>query len=103
MRTGILSILTAASDVIAVHGIGSFFRSQTANDVDLVLVLRNGTADPGAAHVELHDMFRKLGNQMGVTFDLTVLLESELAQRLLVEQNSLVELMRYPKDGDKGR
>ncbi|WP_437974763.1 hypothetical protein WMF11_41760 [Sorangium sp. So ce295] len=81
-------------DVVNVFGFGSFFRADRSEDVDLLLVLDNQVADPGARYASLAVIFRTLGDKIGVTIDLTVLLESEFEQKLLNEHDSLVDLLQ---------
>jgi hypothetical protein len=85
-----------------VFGFGSFFRSNQGEDVDLLLVLNNGVTDPGTRHVDLSVVFKMLGDALGVTFDLTILLQSEFEQKLLVEHDSLVDLLS-PCGSDNSR
>ena len=92
MIKGIQSISTEYPELLSVSGFGSFFRSSTASDCDLLLVLSEGGRDLGLLHAELSRRFRWLGQELHVDFDLTVLTEQENAGRPLREHSSLVKL-----------
>lgn len=89
-----MSSVLSAHDVIACFGFGSFFRDGSGSDVDLCIVIADSCAAPGEVLASLEDHLQATGARRGVTFDLTVLLQSEFAQRLLREHDVLVELWR---------
>ena len=76
----------------SVYGFGSFFRSENANDCDLLLVVRDSSSNLGLLHAELCETFSALGTKLSIDFDLTILTEREHKGSPLREHAKLVEL-----------
>ena len=87
----IVSTIPEDSDL---YGIGSFFdaSSSTFSDVDLVLVINDGTDRPAQRARLFREEARRLGELVGIVFDLTVLTQTEFAEKPLREMGKLVLL-----------
>lgn len=80
--------------LINVYGFGSYFRSDLANDCDLLLVVDDNCPDLGVLYIELYNSFTELGSKLSIIFDLTVLTEREHRAAPLNEHDRLVELSK---------
>lgn len=76
------------------YGIGSFFDGrQTFRDVDLVVVTSDSLT-PARSTRAFRRAAVKMGQELNVTFDITVLTETEFASNPLREMGKLVLLAR---------
>jgi predicted nucleotidyltransferase len=88
----IQSILSRVPELKGVYGFGSYFRSQSFRDCDVLLVIADASPNPGRLHSELSSSFTKLGTKLGITFDVTILTETEHSRAPLREHPALVTL-----------
>lgn len=100
MTKEIQSIHIKNPNLISVYGFGSYFRSEIANDCDLLLVVDDNAENLGRLHAELCHTFSELGSKLSIIFDLTVLTEREHKTSPLREHDRLIEisLYRQPKN-----
>jgi hypothetical protein len=82
-------------EIVGAFGFGSFFRSDDAADCDLLLVLDDMSTERGRLHAQLSAVFRKLSQELGIEFDVTILTESEHRNLPLLEHARLVALLPY--------
>lgn len=75
--------------LISVYGFGSFFRSDHANDCDLLLVVNSDATNLGKLHADLSEEFLDLGLKLSIDFDLTILTAHEHKSSPLKEHNRL--------------
>ncbi|HDX8368803.1 TPA: hypothetical protein RQN08_004106 [Aeromonas dhakensis] len=97
IKMGIQSISINNSNLLSVYGFGSFFRSDTPNDCDLLLVVKDTSFGLGQLHAVLCQAFEELGAKLKIKFDLTILTEREHKRRPLREHDQLVELLTVQK------
>lgn len=89
IKREILCISTSLHSVSAVYGFGSFFRGATYDDIDLIVVLSCDWRDILLVSTPLRTAIHKLGERLGVKFDLTVLTLPEFAERPIRDMNEL--------------
>lgn len=94
IKKEILCIHSRHHDLLEAYGFGSFFRSEEANDCDLLLVVSNDCIDLGRLHAELSKAFRLLGSRLSLPFDLTILTEREHQRKPLREHDILIPLSK---------
>ena len=76
------------------YGIGSFFEGQeTFRDVDLVVVTSDSST-PAQSTSAFRQAAVKIGQELSVTFDITVFTEREFAAKPLRDMRNLVLLAR---------
>ena|SRR3990167_1048959 len=85
-------IHTNEAQIVSIYGFGSFFRSNKANDCDLLFVIDNNCPDLGSIHAKLYRVFSELGDKLSITFDLTILTEREHEREPLLEHNALIPI-----------
>lgn len=93
MKKEIQYIHTASPDLVSIYGFGSFFRTENPSDCDLMLVVKDDTQDLGKLHKELSRNFFNLGEELSISFDLTILTEREHARKPLREHNNLISIL----------
>jgi predicted nucleotidyltransferase len=73
---------------------GSYFRGdEYYQDIDLVIVVDCARADLLATGREIRTSFVRLGNKLGITFDLTILTPREFAEKPLRDMGALELLL----------
>ncbi|WP_153115032.1 hypothetical protein [Rhodocyclus tenuis] len=82
------------SEIKAIYGFGSFFRSQHYNDIDILVVASPLCEDCLSTYYEFRSKIASLGLQLGVVFDITFLTAQEFDERPLLEMDKLVEIFR---------
>ena len=92
MMREIQCIHTEQLHLVSVYGFGSFFRSEHANDCDLLLVVNNSCSNLGLLHADLCKAFDRLGERVLIVFDLTILTEREHMDAPLREHGNLVNI-----------
>lgn len=92
MTKEIQNIHINEKDLISIYGFGSFFRTRTPNDCDLLLIINNNCTDLGSTHEHLSKIFSDLGDQLLISFDLTILTEKEHEGQPLIEHNVLIPI-----------
>ncbi|MDD2449563.1 MAG: hypothetical protein PHS42_05295 [Sulfurimonas sp.] len=85
-------IHTSKPELVSVFGFGSFFRTDTPSDCDLLLVVKDDSSDLGKLHAELSSVFLILGKRISIDFDLTILTEKEHARKPLLEHKNLIPI-----------
>jgi predicted nucleotidyltransferase len=90
MMKEIQYIHTKSNSLLSVYGFGSFFRTDKANDCDLLLVVSDDASNLGKLHADLFRTFFELGLKLSIDFDLTVLTEREHKASPLREHDRLV-------------
>jgi hypothetical protein len=96
----LLEVAAAHDNVVAMYGMGSFFRGESHDDVDFVVVL---SCDVDAFLAEAKAIRTELcaiGDSVGERFDITVFTASEFASAPLRDMATLVLLYRPKTDGD---
>lgn len=78
--------------ILALYGMGSFFRSDTFNDLDLVAVVDCSLSELVDQAERIHSAFRNLGAQLGVPIDLTIFTPSEFLSAPLRDMSTLKKL-----------
>jgi predicted nucleotidyltransferase len=94
IKKEILYIHSRHHDLLEVYGFGSFFRSEEANDCDLLLVVSNDSVDLGRLHAELSKSFLLLSDKLSLPFDLTILTEREHQRKPLREHDILIPISK---------
>jgi len=87
-------IAAAHDSVVALYGMGSFFRGEPHNDVDFVVVL---ACDPAALLGEARSIRRDLctiGDSVGERVDVTVFTRSEFELKPLRDMDALVSIFQ---------
>lgn len=92
MMKEIHHINTIRTEIVGIFGFGSFFRIDKPSDCDLLLVVKDDSADLGKLHSELSMDFLNLGKILSIDFDLTILTETEHARKPLLEHESLIPI-----------
>lgn len=83
-------------DIIGVYGFGSFFRSKTAHDIDLVILVRPTTKSLQSLHREIHLLFMRIAQKIQFPIDVLILTNEELKNAPLDEKNNLITLYQNP-------
>lgn len=81
--------------LLSIYGFGSYFRSESPNDCDLLLVVDDQCPNLGLLHADLYRSFFKLGEKLSIIFDLTVLTEKEHKNAPLREHGLLIEISPF--------
>ena len=92
MMRGIQYIHTKQLHLVSIYGFGSFFRSEHANDCDLLLVVNDRCSNLGFLHADLSKAFSELGERLSIVFDLTILTEREHMRAPLREHDNLIDV-----------
>jgi hypothetical protein len=83
---------SALKAIRALYGMGSFFRGDSFNDLDLVAVV-DCSCDELVDHAkQIHSAFRDLGAQLGLLIDLTIFTPTEFSSAPLRDMSTLVKL-----------
>ena len=94
IRTAIARMLSILPEGCELYGIGSFFEGQeTFRDVDLVVVTSD-SSKPARSTKAFRQAAAKTGQELSVTFDITVFTEPEFAAKPLRDMGKLVLLAR---------
>lgn len=80
------------TDVLAVYGFGSYFRSTSYSDIDLIVVSTDKTKDELSVYQQLLDDLGGIAKKYSVLLDLTYLKYSEFSDAPILEKDSLVEI-----------
>jgi hypothetical protein len=79
-------------EICVLYGMGSFFRSNSFNDLDLVAVVDCGRGELADTAKRIHSAFRELGARLGVPIDLTIFTPTEFSRAPLRDMSTLVKL-----------
>lgn len=94
IRTAIAQMQSTLPEGCELYGIGSFFEGQkTFRDVDLVVVTSDSLA-PARSTREFRNAAVRMGQDLRVTFDITVFTGPEFAANPLRDMGNLVLLAR---------
>jgi predicted nucleotidyltransferase len=96
MRKEILSTVTRQSGLHSVFGFGSYFRGDSHNDIDVLVVLKGSPETILAAYYSAKGKLEALGRRLDMIFDVTALTLEEFLERPLLEMDHLVPI--YPCD-----
>jgi len=94
MKKEILSTVTRQGDLHSVFGFGSYFRGESYNDVDVLIVLTGRAISILAAYYNTKKKLEILGSRLGMIFDITALTYEEFLERPLLEMDNLVPIYR---------
>ena len=94
IETEIRSIAPEVSEVNAVYGFGSFFRSQRYSDIDIIAVASPSCEDYLGTYYAFRTKIESIGVRLSVIFDITFLTAREFEERPLLEMDRLVEVFR---------
>jgi predicted nucleotidyltransferase len=92
MRMAIQSLPIGQLGVKRIYGFGSFFRSGEFSDVDLVVIVWPVVATSVGSYYLLKNEFERVGRDLCVPIDLTVLTEEEFETRPLRDMHELILL-----------
>lgn len=96
MKKEIRSTLLTIYDVRSAWGFGSFFRGSTsARDADILVVIDQPDL-PLEIIKSIRDDFQDISRKLSIAVDLTILTQTEFAERPLLEMDSLVPLFAQP-------
>ena len=90
IKTEIQSIAPEISEIAAVYGFGSFFRSSRYHDIDILVVASPSCKDCLATYYKFRHGIPTLITRLGVEFDITFLTSREYQERPLLEMDDLI-------------
>jgi hypothetical protein len=96
-------VVAPHAEVIALYGMGSFFRGGQYNDIDLVVVLDCERDKFMAKAATIRTELLAIGERMGEQFDVTIFTAFEFASRPLRDMAELVTIFKRPGGKPKYR
>lgn len=85
------------SDLFSVFGFGSFFRSASYNDIDILVVVNDNCNLPLQEFYIVKNILSKIEIEYNVLIDITYLSYTEYARKHLLESDSLIDIIAAKK------
>ena len=95
IKNEIQSALHTDTELFAVFGFGSFFRSLVFNDIDILIVASEEAKCLLSTYQKVNKKLECLSKIINIKIDLTFLTYSEFTEKPLLEHDSLVRLLPY--------
>lgn len=92
IKMEIRSRLQDKSEIFGIFGFGSFFRCDSFNDVDVLVVVDDHCAYPLRVFYEVKSVLDEIGLRYGVPIDITYLSYTEYSRKPLLESDNLVAI-----------
>ena len=92
IRGRLAALFAGLEGIQAAYGFGSFFRSGTYADIDIVVVFGPTCLEPLPVFNVLLTLTDKLSETIGVRIDITPLTDREFNQKPLLESDSLIPI-----------
>ncbi len=92
----ICALARGSSEIVAVYGFGSFFRTSTPNDCDLLVVVKSELKN-GNIHKEIHKLFCQLASSTTLPIDLVIVTTDEFPTIPLIERDNLYPIFLSDK------
>lgn len=92
IKTEIRSRLQDKQEIFGIFGFGSFFRCDSFNDVDVLVVVYDECEYPLKVFYDAKKVLDEIGSLYGVPIDITYLSYTEYSRKLLRESDSLVPI-----------
>lgn len=77
-------------NVVGVYGFGSFFRSNTFNDIDIAIVTDSNEADLLHTHRSVAKTIEGISQEVGSKIDFLLFTKEEFDQKPLLESGSMI-------------
>lgn len=84
--------LKDTSEIYGAYGFGSFFRSRTFNDVDILIVIYDEFASSLELFYDIKSKLEKVGFSYSLVIDITYLSHTEHSRKPLRESGSLTKI-----------
>lgn len=84
-------------DLFGVFGFGSFFRSDSYNDVDILIVFNNNCNLPLQEFYIVKNLLSKIEVEYDILIDITYLSYTEYARKPLLESDFLIDIIAAKK------
>lgn len=93
IKTAIQLRLEGKSEIFGVFGFGSFFRRDSFNDIDLLVVVDDHCDYPLQVFYDVKNILDDIGLEFGIAIDITYLSYSEYSRKPLRESDNLVPII----------
>src|ERR1700741_3774335 len=93
LQTELTQSLSGITQIEAVFGFGSYFRGEPFNDIDLVLVFKEGSENTLETYELVLSRLKEVTARLGVRLHVTPFTANEFQQRPLREHALLVPLL----------
>lgn len=94
IKTEIRLRLQGKSDIFGVFGFGSFFRCDSFNDVDILIVVNDDCEYPLRVFYDVKKVLDEIGLMFDVQIDITYLSYTEYSRKPLRESDNLVPISK---------
>lgn len=92
----IQNLVSKIPEIAGVYGFGSFFRSLTPNDCDLLVIVKSESKN-GHIHKDIHQAFNNLYKSINLPIDLVIVTTDEFSTIPLMERENLFPIFK-PKE-----
>lgn len=92
IKTAIRSRLQDKSEIFGVFGFGSFFRCDSFNDIDVLVVVDDHCDYPLKVFYDVKNILDDIGLCYGIPIDITYLSYIEYSRKPLLESDDLVPI-----------
>lgn len=94
IKTEIRSRLQDRSEIFGIFGFGSFFRCDSFNDVDVLIVVYDDCECPLKVFYDVKNILDEIGLMFAVPIDITYLSYTEYSRKPLRESDNLVPISK---------
>lgn len=98
MKDSIIELISTAllteNNIVEVYGFGSFFRSNTFNDIDIAIVTNSTKDNLLETYYSTEKIMEKVSLNIGIKIDFLLFTKEEFEQKPLLESDRMTTILR---------